>query len=85
MATVVIKDMKFIPSTVKVAPGEPVNWVSEEEDEDMVHTATADDGSFDTGNLKTGQTSKPFPFTKTTSYYCKKHPKSMKGVVEVQA
>ena len=86
MAEIKIKDMKYSPNPVKVAPGEPVYWINDEDDEDMVHTATADDKSFDTGNLNgNGEKSKEFTFNKTTSYYCKKHPKSMKGVVEVQA
>ncbi|HEV7505680.1 MAG TPA: plastocyanin/azurin family copper-binding protein [Thermoanaerobaculia bacterium] len=82
---VTIKNMKYSPNPIVIQPGDSVYWVNEEDDVDMEHTATANDKSFDTGTLMGGgQKSKSFQFSKTTPYYCLKHPKSMKGTVEVK-
>ena len=47
------------------------------------HTATADDGSFDTGTLEKGKLkSETFKEPGTYTYYCEIHP-TMHGTVEV--
>jgi plastocyanin len=47
------------------------------------HTATADDGSFDTGTLEEGKLkSETFKEARTYTYFCEIHP-SMHGTVEV--
>ena len=51
-ASVTISDFKFTPASVTVNEGDTVNWTN---DGPTVHTATADDGSFDTGILEKGQ------------------------------
>ena len=46
-----IADFKFDPETVTVEAGTEVTWTNSD---DAPHTATADDGSFDTGDLDKG-------------------------------
>lgn len=41
----------FNPATATVAVGQTVQWVN---DDNMVHTATADGGTFNTGNIGAG-------------------------------
>jgi plastocyanin len=48
-----IKDFKFLPEAITVAAGTTVRWTNRDA---APHTATADDGSFDTGNLRAGAT-----------------------------
>ena len=79
--TVNIKDFKFLPPTIKVKAGTKLNFVNEDR---AGHTATADDGSFDTGSLDGGKEKavtleKPGKFP----YICDFHP-YMKGTVEVE-
>jgi plastocyanin len=75
---VAIKGMKFVPAEISVAAGDTVTFTNEDS---APHTATANDGSFDTGRLSKGQSA-----TVTISaagdfaYICKVHP-SMKGKV----
>jgi plastocyanin len=76
-----IADYKFGPETIQVDAGTKVTFTNSD---DTKHTATADDGSFDTGDLDQGDSasvtlSKPGEFT----YYCRYHP-FMKATVEVK-
>lgn len=76
-----IADFKFGPETVTVKTGTEVTWTNSD---DAVHTATADDSSFDTGDLNTGDSaSVTFDKPGTFTYYCRFHP-FMKATVEVQ-
>ena len=76
-----IADFAFDPETITVKAGTKVTWTNSD---DATHTATADDGSFDTGDLDKGD-SKSVTFDKpgTFTYYCRFHP-FMKATVEVQ-
>jgi LPXTG-motif cell wall-anchored protein len=81
-ASVTISDFKFTPDTVTVNEGDSVTWNN---DGPTVHTATADDGSFDTGSLRKGESSSAtFTQAGTITYFCQPHP-FMKGKVIVQA
>jgi LPXTG-motif cell wall-anchored protein len=81
-ASVTISDFKFTPSTVTVNEGDTVTWTN---DGPTVHTATAEDGSFDTGILEKGDSgSATFTQAGTINYICQPHP-NMKGTVVVQA
>ncbi|MGH2837929.1 MAG: plastocyanin/azurin family copper-binding protein [Thermoleophilaceae bacterium] len=81
-ASVTISDFKFTPNTVTVNEGDTVTWTN---DGPTVHTATAEDGSFDTGILDKGQSgSATFTQAGTINYICSPHP-YMKGKVIVQA
>ncbi|HEX8645813.1 MAG TPA: PKD domain-containing protein [Thermoleophilaceae bacterium] len=78
--SVSIRDFSFAPRSVTVSVGETVTWRNTG---DEAHTATARDGSFDTGNLPSGQSgSATFQKAGTFSYFCKPHP-FMTGTVRV--
>jgi plastocyanin len=70
--TVSIKDFAFNPPNATVAPGTSVTWVNNDQ---VPHTATANDGTFDSGTLQPGQ-SYSFAFDKpgTYAYHCNIHP-----------
>ena len=81
-ASITITDFEFTPATVTVNEGDTVTWTN---DGPTVHTATAEDGSFDTGSLRKGESgSATFTSAGTISYICSPHP-FMKGKVVVQA
>jgi plastocyanin len=77
-----IVDFSFKPQEVTVAVGGTVTWTN---NGSASHTATANDGSFDSGTLTSG---KSFSFTFSTAgsfdYICSIHP-FMKGTVKVVA
>lgn len=77
-----IEDFSFQPASVTVNVGDSVTWTNADE---AAHSATADDGSFDTGTFGKGE-SRSHEFTEagTYSYICTPHP-SMKGTVRVVA
>jgi plastocyanin len=77
-----ISDFKFTPGNLTVHVGDTVTWTN---DGPTNHTATANDGSFNTGTLKQGQ-SASHTFTKagTFAYICAIHP-FMKGTIVVEA
>jgi LPXTG-motif cell wall-anchored protein len=77
---VTIKDFNFAPTAVTVQPGDTVTWTNQGP---TGHSATANDGSFNTGILKKGS-SGSFRFTKagTFAYHCTPHP-NMKATVVV--
>ena len=79
-AKVEIKDFAFDPPTVTVQVGGKVNWANEDS---AAHTATAEDGSFDTGDIAEGKRGNAtFKEAGTFAYICEIHP-DMKGTVEV--
>ena len=70
--SVSIQDFSFAPRSVSVSVGDTVTWRNTGKEP---HTATARDGSFDTGNLASGQSgSHTFNKAGTFSYFCKPHP-----------
>jgi plastocyanin len=80
--SVTIEDFSFGPADVTVGVGETVTWRN---DGPSAHTATANDGSFDTGLLDRGESgSATFDRAGTFSYLCEPHP-FMKGTVRVVA
>jgi LPXTG-motif cell wall-anchored protein len=81
-AAVTISDFEFSPASVTVNVGDTVTWTNEGP---TLHTATANDGSFDTGNLDAGDSaSHTFNEAGSFAYICTPHP-FMKGTVVVQA
>ena len=75
-----IKDFAFNPATIEVAAGTTVTWTNQDT---APHTATAEDGSFDTGRLDQGQAgTATFDQPGTYAYICSFHP-NMTGTVEV--
>lgn len=78
-----ISRMSFQPGTRSVKAGTIVKWTNSIVDK-IDHNATALDGSFNSGNLKPGQ-SYEFTFSKTGSfaYVCTLHPDQMRGTITV--
>ena len=75
-----IVEFTYQPDPVVVQTGGKVIWQNEDT---APHTATADDGSFDTGTIEKGKTgSETFKETGTFTYFCEIHP-TMHGSVEV--
>ena len=75
---VTIKGMKFLPPALDVAAGDTVTFTNED---GMPHTATADDGAFDTGRFGKGESATvTVSDAGTHAYKCLIHP-SMKGTV----
>jgi LPXTG-motif cell wall-anchored protein len=70
-SSVTIRDFEFDPKSITVSVGTTVTWTNEGP---TAHTATADDGTFDTGNLVKGMTGN-YKFTKpgTYKYHCTPH------------
>jgi plastocyanin len=69
---VTIADFQFTPSSTTVHVGDTVTWTN---NGPSSHTATARDGSFDSGILKKGQSaSHAFTQPGTYAFYCKIHP-----------
>jgi len=79
-AKVEIVDFAYSPDPVTIEAGGKVIWQNMDS---APHTATADDGSFDTGDLEEGKLkSESFKDPGTYPYFCEIHP-DMKGTVEV--
>jgi plastocyanin len=75
-----IVEFTYDPDPVVVQTGGKVIWQNEDT---APHTATADDGSFDTGTLERGKLkSETFKQAGTYPYFCEIHP-TMHGTVEV--
>lgn len=80
--TVTIQGFTFGPASVTVQVGDTVTWSNEDT---TAHTATAGDGSFDTGSVAAGATgSATFATAGTYAYACAIHP-AMTGTVVVEA
>lgn len=79
--TVEVKNFSFSPSALTVKKGTTVTFTNSDS---ASHTVTADDGSFDTGNISSGA-SQTITFSKagTFTYHCSVHP-TMKGTIIVQ-
>lgn len=76
-----IVGFSFSPRSITVAVGDTVTWANSDAQN---HTATADDGSFDTGTVSSGSPkSVTFSTAGTFAYHCKIHP-SMTGTVVVE-
>ncbi|HKH64135.1 MAG TPA: cupredoxin family copper-binding protein [Solirubrobacterales bacterium] len=75
-----IVEFTYQPDPVVVQVGGKVIWQNQDT---APHTATADDGSFDTGTIEKGKLgSETFKDAGTFTYFCEIHP-TMHGTVEV--
>jgi LPXTG-motif cell wall-anchored protein len=80
-STVTIRNFAFSPESVTIDVGDTVTWTNQDSVE---HSATADDGSFDTDLLADGESgSHTFEEAGTFQYFCKPHP-NMKGTITVR-
>jgi len=77
---VAIDDSSFQPATIKVHVGDTVTFRN---DDEIAHTVTASDGTFDSGTLQQGA---KFSFTAKkagkVAYVCSFHP-GMSGTIQV--
>jgi plastocyanin len=79
---VTISDFQFAPASVTIDVGDTVTWNN---DGPTPHSATADDGSFDTGIFEAGQSrSEAFDQAGTFAYFCTPHP-NMRGTITVRS
>lgn len=70
--TVEIRDYAFQPGNLRVRVGTQVTWANRD---GVTHTATADDGAWDTGLLDRGEAATlPFDMPGTYTYRCIPHP-----------
>jgi plastocyanin len=78
---VVIRDGAFEPNRINVRVGDTVRWTNNGQ---KVHTVSADDGSWDSGNLDPGKTySHKFDKAGTFNYHCEPHKDVMKASITV--
>lgn len=78
-----IYGMRFVPPELHVEAGDSIVWTN---DDTMPHSATADDGSYDTGLIAPGTTSSPIVMANPTprsAYHCKMHT-DMHGWIQVK-
>ena len=81
-AEVEIEDFAYSPDPVTIEEGGKVTWKNRDS---APHTATAEDGSFDTGTIEEDKLkSETFKEPGTYTYVCSIHPQ-MHGTVEVVA
>ncbi len=79
-AAVNIVDFAFDPAAVEVPVGATVTWTN---GGGAPHTVTADDGAFDSGRMRPGETfSQTFDAAGSVAYHCDIHPQ-MTGTVTV--
>jgi plastocyanin len=81
VVTVVMRNTTFVPGRIQITAGTTVVWRNEDQ---LIHTVTANDKSFDSGLLQPGRTyRRTFDRPGQYPYYCIPHP-FMKGVVVVR-
>lgn len=80
-SSVSINNMKFDASDITIKAGTTVTWTN---NDSAPHTVTANDGTFDSGNMNYGaKFSYTFSKAGTYKYRCTYHP-AMTGTVTVQ-
>ena len=80
---VIIADFTFRPGTLDIIAGQSVTFFNNDA---VAHTATAADGSFDTGNIAPGHSATvTFDTPGTYSYGCTYHPVMPPGTIVVTA
>ena len=85
IGVVVMKDLAFHPSELRVRAGTRVMWINcETGTAAMVHSATADDGAWSSTLLTAGGVySEVFSQSGTEEYHCEPHP-FMRAVIIVE-
>jgi plastocyanin len=80
---VTISGFAFSPAALTIEAGTTVTWTNQDS---ATHTATADDGSFDTGNIAQGQSvSITFDTPGTFAYHCAIHPYMVASITVTEA
>jgi plastocyanin len=76
-----MEDFSFQPARLEVQRGTRVTWTNQGQ---VIHTVTANDGSFDSGDIGSGaRGSITFSQPGTYEYHCRPHP-FMRGVIVVR-
>ena len=76
-----MKNFAFVPQSVTIHAGQSVKWIN---DDSVSHSATANDHSWNSGELDNGQSwTYAFSAAGTYQYFCDDHA-FMKGTVIVQ-
>lgn len=76
-----MKNFAFVPASVTIHAGQSVKWIN---DDSVSHSATANDRSWNSGELDNGQSwTYTFSAAGTYQYFCDDH-SFMKGTVIVQ-
>jgi plastocyanin len=76
-----VEDFSFVPAQLEVQRGTTVTWTNQGQ---VIHTVTANDGSFDSGEIDSGaKGSVTFSRPGTYQYHCTPHP-FMRGVIVVR-
>lgn len=76
---VTIKGFAFEPANLTIAAGDSVTFINED---NAPHTATANNGAFDTGRLGNGGQSKlTFTSAGAFDYFCAVHPNMTASIV----
>ncbi|MDO8647107.1 MAG: cupredoxin family copper-binding protein [Candidatus Diapherotrites archaeon] len=76
-----ISNFAFAPAELTIKVGDSVTWTNKDS---VGHTATGDNGEFDSGLLSTGQSfTQTFNTAGTFNYHCTPHP-YMKAIIKVQ-
>jgi plastocyanin len=80
-AAVEMKGVAFLPNRIEVAAGATVTWTN---NDPLIHTVTADDGSWDSGQIEPTKTfSRTFTQPGEYAVHCTPHP-FMKAVIVVR-
>jgi len=76
-----MRGMVFAPKRIEISAGATIRWTNRDQ---VVHTVTAEDGSWDSGPIEPGATwRRTFDRTGNYSFHCTPHP-FMRGVVVVR-
>jgi plastocyanin len=76
-----MKTMAFAPNRIEIPAGGTITWTN---NDPLVHTVTADDGSWDSGAIEPGKTwSHTFTEPGEYAFHCTPHP-FMKAIVVVR-
>ena len=85
LIAVTLKSLGYDPKNLVIHVGDSVVWTNKSL---TTHTATSDDDgkTFDTGEIKPDESSKPvkFEWEGEFTYHCKTHGKSMSGTIVVR-
>jgi plastocyanin len=79
--TVAVQDFLFRPGSIEIAVGTTIVWTN---DGQVMHTVSAEDGSFDSGPIEPGERrGLTFSRAGTFPFHCTPHP-FMRGLIEVR-
>jgi plastocyanin len=80
---VTIAGFAFSPASLTIEAGTTVTWTNQDS---VTHTATADDGSWNTGNIAQGQSASiTFDTPGTFTYHCSIHPNMTASITVTEA